>query len=151
MGMFDWISKLKNAKKATNYQTNGISENQGDIFAGLNMKDAIDAHMAWYKKLESAIADKSAAGYEVRSVAADNNCQLGGWIYKDAKKFSTLPEYETLRKCHADFHMLAGEILILVRDGDFEKAKERLRRDLRHASDQVQLNLIRLCSRANAA
>ena len=158
MGMFDWINKMKSGKKATSKESAKSQESSEKIssgaisaFEGLNMKDAIDAHLAWYKKLERAIADKSAAGYEVRNVAADNNCALGGWIYKEAKKFSTLPEYETLRQSHADFHMLAGEILILVRDGDFEQATQRLRRDLRRASDHVQLNLIRLCTRANSS
>lgn len=154
MGMFDWIGKMKGGNKTASKESSKSQESATILisaFEGLNMKDAIDAHLAWYKKLERAIADKSAAGYEVRNVAADNNCALGGWIYKEAKKFSTLPEYETLRQSHADFHMLAGEILILVRDGDFEQATQRLRRDLRRASDHVQLNLIRLCTRANSS
>lgn len=155
MGMFDWIDKMKGGKTTASKNKSQGSENNtaGFItaFEGLNMKDAIDAHLAWYKKLERAIADKSAAGYEIRNVAADNNCALGSWIYKEAKKFAALQEYETLRQSHADFHMLAGEILILVRDGDFEQATQRLRRDLRRASDHVQLNLIRLCTRANAS
>lgn len=154
MGMFDWIGKMKGGNKTASKESSKSQESATILisaFEGLNMKDAIDAHLAWYKKLERAIADKSAAGYEVRNVAADNNCALGGWIYKEAKKFATLPEYETLRQSHADFHMLAGEILILVRDGDFEQATQRLRRDLRRASDHVQLNLIRLCTRANSS
>ena len=144
MGLFGWFKRGKDA--------DDLDENDDNaVFVGLNMKRAIDAHLAWYKKLERAIADKSAAGYEIRNVAADNNCELGKWVYTEAKKFSAVPEYEMLRQSHADFHMLAGEILILVRDGDFEQATERLKRDLRRASDHVQLNLIRLCTRANAS
>ena len=146
MGMFDWLLKRG---KSTEKEEEPADEGESN-FEGLDMKGAIDAHLAWYKKLERAIADKSAAGYEISTVAADNNCKLGGWVYKDARKFSALPEYEMLRKSHADFHMLAGEILILVRDGEFEQATQRLRKDLRRASDHVQLNLIRLCTRANA-
>lgn len=148
MGILDWL--LKKDSNADSKDDVDFDEGE-EMFAGLNMKDAIDAHLAWYKKLERAIADKSAAGYEISNVAADNQCKLGIWVYKDAKKFKTLPEYEALRKSHADFHMLAGEILILIRDGEFEQATQRVRRDLRRASDLVQLNLIRLCSRANAS
>ncbi len=146
MGIFDWLRK----KSTSSDNDDEVQFDKGEEhFAGLNMKDAIDAHLAWFKKLERAIADKSAAGYEISTVAADNVCKLGTWVYKDAKPFKTLAEYEALRKAHADFHMMAGEILILIRDGEFDQATQRVRRDLRRASDHVQLALIRLCSRAN--
>jgi hypothetical protein len=149
MGLFDWLKRKENTKDS------GASDVQFDrgeeMFAGLNMKEAIEAHLAWRKRLEAAVADKTIGNYEIHVVASDCNCVLGKWLQKEAKAYSCLPEYDALRLAHAEFHLMAGDILAQIRDGSYEAASSRIKTDLRRHSDQVQLNLIRLCTKANYA
>lgn len=148
MGLFDWLKRKETNSAAAPVGDVQFEKNE-EVFAGLNMKEAIDAHLAWRKRLEAAIADQSIAGYEIGTVASDNQCKLGKWLGQDAKRFAMMPEYQNLRRAHAEFHLVAGEILAEIRDGSYESAAGRIRGDLRHHSDQVQLNLIRLCTKAN--
>ena len=119
-------------------------------FHGLDMKAAIDAHLAWKTRLEAQIRGDAGEKLQVSTVAADCNCMLGKWIHAEGRQqFGALPEFGQLKKVHADFHLCAGSILSAAHDGEMEKASLQLKRDLRHHSDAVQLGLVRLFSRVN--
>lgn len=148
MGLFDWLRRKESSTAAAPVGDAVFGKGE-EHFAGLNMKEAIEAHLAWRRRLEAAITDKSIGGYEIHTVAADNNCKLGKWLLDDAKRFAQLPEYQALRRAHAEFHLVCGDILAEIRDGSYESAAGRIKGDLRRHSDQVQLNLIRLCTKAN--
>lgn len=112
---------------------------------GLDMKVALDAHAAWKARLEAQIHGDAGEALNVATVAADRNCALGEWIHGDGKRqFSSYPEYEQLRKAHADFHLCAGSILSDAHAGKTAVADHALKRDFRHHSDAVQLALVRL-------
>ena len=118
---------------------------QEEHLHGLDMKVALDAHTAWKARLESQIRGDAGETLNVATVAADSNCALGQWIHGDGKRaFADYPEYDQLRKVHADFHLCAGGILSDAHDGKTAVAEDALRRDFRHHSDAVQLALVRL-------
>lgn len=111
-------------------------------FRGLNMREALDAHIAWTHRLEARIKGHNDEPLDVRVVAADDRCALGEWIHNDAReRFGGMTEYEDLKSIHAAFHLKAGEILEDVEDG--KGGEERLR-DIRRMSGDVQLALVRL-------
>jgi hypothetical protein len=82
----------------------------------MNFDEAIKAHSAWKMKLSDYLKkpDKSLKASEV---CLDNKCALGQWIYGDGKKWSTLAEYETLKKEHARFHKAAAEVVTKADSG----------------------------------
>jgi len=126
-----------------------ISKEEAD-FAGLNMSQAIDAHMAWRIRLADILDGKSHEELNVGEVARDDCCSLGKWLFDSARlKFGSYQEYETLRKNHSRFHICAGEILVLHNIGQFAAAKQMLRADLRNLSDLVQLDIVRLYAAVN--
>lgn len=76
----------------------------------MNFDDAIQAHTGWRVKL--AVYLKHPDGtINSAEVGTDNRCPLGQWLHGEAKKkYSSLPEYQTLMTEHARFHRIAGKI-----------------------------------------
>lgn len=112
-------------------------------FRGLNMKEALDAHIAWTRRLENHLKGDD-SHYEVAQVAADSFCTLGKWIHGAAKReFGATAEYAELRRVHAEFHMAVGAVLNDVDNGAVADTDQALK-VVRHKSGAVQLALIRL-------
>lgn len=117
-------------------------------FRGLNMRDALNAHVQWTHRLEDIISGKSNEQLEVGTVASDCHCLLGEWIHSYAKQhFGSIGEYSELKKLHADFHLSAGQILNNIQNEQMEDAKNALK-ELRYKSGNVQLALVRLYAQA---
>jgi hypothetical protein len=119
-------------------------------FHGLNMKDAIDAHLAWKARLKAQLEGGGGEMLEVGQVASDDQCALGKWLHGEARqRFSNLPEYIDLLRLHSKFHLDAGKILIELHKGNKEIADTMLHGiDFRNDSDRVQLALVRLYAAA---
>lgn len=117
-------------------------------FHGLNMRDALDAHIRWVQRLENQISGSDREKIQVATVACDDRCALGEWIHGAARiQFGNLPEYANLKRDHAEFHLRVGEVLIDIQAGAVEDARNRMR-DIRRESGNVQLALIRLYSKS---
>lgn len=148
MGILGWLKGF-----SAGHEVGAASFAPGEEnFHGLNMKDAIDAHIAWKVKLEAQIAG-SADKLEIAQVASDDRCVLGGWIHDHGKRhFGYLPEFSDLMREHAQFHLVAGGILMEAHDGKTQDALAKLHGgEFRHASDMVQLSLVRLYAKSKNA
>ena len=147
MGILDWLKRAGSGETAAPLQIEAHEQH----LHGLDMKAAIEAHMAWKTRLEAQIRGDAGETLEVGVVAADSNCTLGKWIHGDGKaQFRHLPEFEQLRAVHADFHLCAGSILSDAHGGDREAATASLKSTLRRHSDTVQLALVRLYAKVQA-
>lgn len=141
MGLLDWL-KRKQAGDDSAVLTFDKGE---DEFAGLNLHQVLDAHMAWRTRLQDVLKGTSTEVLEVRQIAPDNLCVLGKWLYGPGKQqFGELPEYEVLRTIHGQFHHTAGRILADSKKGNQDAAERLLRGEFRTLSDQIQLALVRL-------
>lgn len=83
------------------------------------------------------INGRSSEKLEVAKVSCDNQCDLGKWIYGDAKMHAHLYEYENLRKAHAAFHQSVGAIVELTQLGEITQAKKLLGGDFYQKSNQT--------------
>lgn len=147
MSIVDWFKQVTTGDPRADLMSQPLSfgENE-EQFHGLNMREAMDAHMAWTRRLENKLTGKSNEPLTVATVASDCECTLGKWLHGPAKQaFGASPEYEELRKEHADFHLCAGEILNNVINEEQSSAVNKLKK-LRHKSGVVQLSLVRLYS-----
>jgi hypothetical protein len=84
---------------------------------------AITAHSAWKMRLRDAINGKQQV--DPLAVGKDNLCDLGKWIHGEGCTHNARLEFQTLRTRHAEFHVCAGKIAQMVKDGkkvDAEKA-----------------------------
>lgn len=86
---------------------------------------AIGAHGLWKSRLASAI-ETGKSDFTVDKVCVDNQCDFGRWFYgttltaEDKKN----PSYEVVRKLHAEFHKITGDVLRLALAGKKEEAKK---------------------------
>jgi len=147
MGILNWLKGI-----TSGHEVGAAAFAPGEEhFHGLNMKDAIDAHIAWKTKLEGQIGD-GADRLEIGEVASDSRCVLGNWLHGQGKQhFGVLPEFTDLMRDHLQFHLTAGKILMEIRNGKHEEARKMLHgREFRYASDMVQLSLVRLYAKVNS-
>jgi methyl-accepting chemotaxis protein len=90
--------------------------------AHINFDEAIAIHAQWKARLQGIIKGTSPENLDPMVVAQDDRCALGQWIHGDAMQFSRHPEYQNLRREHAQFHVCAAEVLRLARSGQKEMA-----------------------------
>lgn len=149
MGLLNWLLNAnRNEAAGVVHHTIEFEKDEED-FHGLNMKQAIDAHINWKERLEKTLAGSASETLQVGQVAADDRCILGQWLHNEARKrFAGTPEYQELLKSHAEFHLLAGDILCDAHDGRHDIAREKLQREFRQKSDRVQLHLVRLYAKS---
>jgi hypothetical protein len=84
---------------------------------------AITAHSAWKMRLRDAINGTQTV--DPTAVAKDSLCDLGKWIHGDGCAHNSRSEFQALKTRHAEFHVCAGKIAQMVKDGkkmDAEKA-----------------------------
>lgn len=145
MGLLSWLMHADKQEAEGGAHAPVEFDHHEEEFHGLNMKLAIEAHLKWKERLEKALAGEASEALQVGHVAADDRCVLGQWLHGDAKRlYAQVPEYQELVRSHADFHLLAGDILCDAHDGRHDVAREKLRHDFRQKSDRVQLHLVRL-------
>lgn len=149
MSILSWLKAVtEGGSSAELIQSSQVQFAQGEeSFHGLDMKQALDAHMNWLHRIELKLNGLSNEHLDLVKVAGDHDCTLGHWIHGEAKqRFSTLPEYQELRNVHAAFHLMVGQALNDIENGDGARARNNLK-PIRHKSGEVQLALIRLYSK----
>ncbi|MDH5517101.1 MAG: CZB domain-containing protein [Gammaproteobacteria bacterium] len=141
MSLKDWLLRKLAGDDSAELE---LSPEEEEL-SGLNLKEVLNAHILWKEKLNTTLDGTSTERYEVTTVSQDNLCVLGKWIYGPGKqKYSKLPEYEALRKVHQDFHTCAADVLQKHEDGQQKAAEQILNGVFREASNQIQLDLVRL-------
>ncbi len=120
-----------------------------ETLSGLNLKEVLDAHEAWKDKLEKELSGVSDEPIDADIIASDCQCILGKWLHGKGKKdYSKLPEYKPALNAHADFHKAAADVVIQHQANNTEQAKQLLRTSFRTASNDNQLELVRLFTAA---
>ena len=120
-----------------------------EMLSGLNLKEVLDAHEAWKDKLEMELSGVSSEPIDANIVASDCHCVLGKWLHGKGKKdYSKLPEYKLALDAHADFHQAAAEVVIQHQSNHTEQAKQLLKTRFKLASNDNQLELVRLFTAA---
>jgi EAL domain-containing protein (putative c-di-GMP-specific phosphodiesterase class I) len=115
----------------------------------LTLKQAMDSHVAWREWMRGVVYGTKALNAPIENVAADDRCPLGRWIHSAAgARHLHLAEYCDLRTLHADFHRLAGNIVLEYESGNGELARQLFEGALRELSRKLQLQIVRLYERA---
>lgn len=92
----------------------------------MNFDDAIAAHIMWKVRLTQFIDGISTEKVQSTTVCKDNLCDLGKWIYGDAIKYKSLPQYQDLLNKHANFHICAADVVKNIERNDRPAAKSAL-------------------------
>lgn len=143
MALMEWLQKhLAGDEKA-------VLSKEEDSLSGLSLFESIGTHKAWRQRLQATLDGTSSENIDVGTVAQDNLCILGKWLYGPGRSlYAHLPEYEVLRKAHAEFHICAGEILLEHQNGNSGSAMVIMKGPFSNFSNQIQLDLVKLFTAA---
>jgi hypothetical protein len=112
-----------------------------------NLKDVLNAHMAWMDRLQSVIDGTSAEVLDVAEISQASECELGKWMDSEGLRlYGKLPEFDALYKEHTKFHLIAGEVLIEQLDGNTANASYLLKSKFQPVSNKTEQVMIRLFS-----
>jgi hypothetical protein len=126
-------------------------EAKTDVLPTLDLKQALDIHHVLNEKLQKVLVDNSNEGLEVAVVSQDHLCTIGKWLYGEGKSlYAHLPEYESMRKVHADLHTCAGEVLTEHQIGNKDYAEVLFKTKFRTVSNKNKMEFTRLFKAAKA-
>lgn len=144
MGLFDWFKALAKGTVPDNAAAQGRSGESAEL-AGLDFQAAVAAHQRWKARLQACIDGSSQEVIDPAVACQDNQCVLGKWIYGPGEAaFRESSIFSQLKIEHAQFHVIAGEVLSATYDGRRDEAKQKLDGVFIQASLRVQKFLSQL-------
>jgi methyl-accepting chemotaxis protein len=94
------------------------------LVEGIDVDAIIDGHRLWKVKLRDAI--ERSEHVDVQTLARDDCCALGKWIYADGQRLRDRHSFTELIGRHAHFHQVAGQVGELINQGRFVQAEDAL-------------------------
>lgn len=145
MGLFDWFKSAAKGGEAGNVEAPKASTGETAEVAGLDFQAAVAAHQKWKTRLQACIDGTSQEVIDPRMVCQDNQCVLGKWINgPGGNEFAGSATFSQLKVEHAQFHIIASEVLLSVYGGRGNEAKQKLEGIFVQASLRVQKLLANL-------
>ena len=88
---------------------------------------AVGAHGVWKLRLKTAIAS-GASEITPAQVSCDDKCDFGRWLYgrEIPAAVRVSANYEAVRRKHAEFHKVAGQVLTAALGGKADEASRIL-------------------------
>jgi hypothetical protein len=117
----------------------------------MNWMGIISAHVMWKQRLVSLLAGRSEEQLDPLTIALDNQCALGKWIYGDGQMMAKLPAFEEVRSMHAQFHRMAAEVVKLHMMGNSSAAEVLLNGEYSKLSERLKHRILGLSQQVNAA
>ena len=117
--------------------------NEVVVLLGLNLRQAIEAHLDWRRRLDDLVGGrvKDGEGMGVDEAGSHERCALGQWINRHEAKDAAC--FRHLDEVHRAFHRMAGQIVEDYRYGHRGLARRTLSGSaLRKASRDVIVALI---------
>ena len=88
----------------------------------MNLDDAIQKHTEWKTKFRAAITKKETL--DAATIAKDNCCDLGKWLYGDGKsRFGKLDSHAECVAKHKTFHVEAGKVAAAINAKKYAEAE----------------------------
>ncbi|MBU1481883.1 MAG: CZB domain-containing protein [Gammaproteobacteria bacterium] len=115
------------------------------IRSEISIPEAIDVHMRWKGRLQSYVDGTSKEQLDPMVICRDDQCDLGKWILGPALQYFHDDEgFEKLRSDHANFHFVAGSVVMKVKDNDLAASEALLNNEYARASRDVIQDLTEL-------
>lgn len=92
----------------------------------MDFDGAVKAHSNWMLRLFCYAKGTSKEKLDPKTIAKDNVCDLGKWLYGDGRKYAGEPEFAELIATHAAFHKSAASVVELVDQGKSAAAQQIL-------------------------
>ena len=111
--------------------------NSQKIAQSFEFDEAIAAHKLWLKRLELLISGNAGNNFDANNASSPSACALGKWLDKLAANLSSVDQYHVLWEKHYQFHLVAGDVIRLAKDGQSAKATAQLEGRLTNLSTEI--------------
>lgn len=130
----------------------GLTASKKEVIKNeINIMDAINAHVKWKVRLQDYLNGTSTEKLDPMVICRDDQCVLGKWIHGPAlKHFHEHGAFHTLRADHAQFHLVAGNVVKKVQENDRAAADALMDNEYAHASHKVVQALTELNKQVTA-
>lgn len=114
----------------------------------MDFEEAVAAHRKWKSHLRLHIDGSSTEMLDPDVIGRDDLCDLGQWIHGEGgATMSAKPEFQAMKRSHAQFHRVAEEVLRKSKEGDPHGACLALDGPFYRASINV-MDALRRCQEA---
>lgn len=111
----------------------------------INIYQAVEAHLAWKRRLDQYLAGQSAEDLRPEIIRKDDLCVLGKWIHGPGKtRLGSYPIFRQLVDEHSKFHHHASKVVEAHQAGDHATAAKLLHEDFLKQSQKTVACLARL-------
>ncbi len=113
----------------------------------MGMKDEIDAalqaHAAWRKHFKDYLYGHAA--FDLDAVSATDQCDFGRWLGKEGHRLMPTELHDQITTAHAEFHRVAGSIIQMIKQKQFDEARQDIAREgaLNRVSAQLTALLLK--------
>lgn len=91
----------------------------------MDLKQAIEKHVAWKMKFRAAIDARQTM--DQVSIAKDDVCDLGAWLHgPGSAECAQCASFDALVQAHREFHVEAGRIAAAINAKNFPEAERLL-------------------------
>ena len=112
------------------------------IIGSLDVMAAINAHVLWKIRLEKYMNGTSEEALDPKVICRDDQCTLGKWIHGPAHDhFKGDDGFNVLRDDHAQFHIIASQVVSKVQENDKAAAEMLMKDEYMQASRKVVKDL----------
>jgi hypothetical protein len=130
MEFIQWVSDLFGAqttKLGTALTTLQNTKPEPDEIESFNFLKAVDAHQLWKNRLHSYVSGESSEKLDPAMIARPEKCVLGKWMSRIGNaRYEQEKLYQDLQAAHAQFHLLASQVVLTVHNGNRELALKML-------------------------
>jgi hypothetical protein len=83
----------------------------------MNFSAAIRTHANWRLRLSTYCQGSLKEPVNIQTLAKDNNCELGNWLYGEGQNYASNPMFGEMISAHAAFHRSAAVIAAMAQGG----------------------------------
>lgn len=115
------------------------------MLAKMTVADVIDAHMKWKLTLQDFVDGDPLVQFDPAMVRREDESLAGRWIHRHAAEhLAAYGAFFTVRAKHAQCHLLAGEAVDKVLQGDRLAAAVMMKERVHRMSHEVVYALVEL-------
>ena len=106
----------------------------------MDLEESVHAHAEWKLKFRAAISKQEQM--DAPTIAKDNCCTLGKWLYGEGKSsMGDRQEFRRSLEAHRDFHVEAGKVAALINARKYPEAEGALGAESPYTSASSKVSL----------
>jgi hypothetical protein len=123
---------------------NRINQTQSSTSIGIDFVDVAESHVLFFGRVKDFVHGEL-PGSLSDIIESGHDCELEQWLKGDgASRFGQLRAFSRLHEAHAEFHLHAAEVLVMIQAGSWISAENMRKSELSQALRRMLITLTEL-------